>query len=74
MSNDSGKTDNDEMLPEYDFSEAEQGKYAARFAEGTNLVILQPDVAKAFPDSQAVNDALRSLLKSDKPDRGRESA
>jgi hypothetical protein len=74
MSNDSEKTDNDEMRPEYDFSKGEQGKYAARFAEGTNLVILQPDVAKAFPDSRAVNDALRSLLKSDKPEQGRESA
>jgi len=50
------------MLPEYDFTGGERGKYAARFAEGTNLVALAPDVAVAFPDSQSVNEALRGLL------------
>jgi hypothetical protein len=74
MSNDSKNTDSDEMRPHYDFSEAEQGKYAGRFAEGTNLVLLQPDVAKEFPDSASVNEALRSLLKSRKDKPGRESA
>jgi hypothetical protein len=74
MSTDSKKTDNDEMLPEYDFSKGVKGKYAARFAEGTNLVFLQPDVAKEFPDSHSVNEALRSYLKSRKSKPGRESA
>ena len=74
MSNDSKKADNDEMLPEYDFSKGERGKYAERFVEGTNLVFLQPDVAREFPDSQSVNDALRSYLKLRKNKPGRESA
>ena len=57
------KTVNDkQMLPEYDFAEAAQGKYAKRFQEGTNLILLEPDVRKAFPDSKSVNDALRGLL------------
>ncbi len=70
MSNDSEKIDGDEMRAEYDFSKAVKGKYAKRFAEGTNLVVLQPDVAKEFPDSQSVNEALRSFLKSAKHRRG----
>ena len=53
-----------EMLEEYDFSTGIRGKYAARYAAGTNLILLAPDVAEAFPDSDAVNDALRELLKS----------
>jgi hypothetical protein len=52
-----------EMREEYDFSGGVRGKYAARYAEGTNLVRLDPDVAKVFPDSAAVNDALRALVK-----------
>ena len=52
-----------DLLPEYDFTGGERGKYAARFAQGTNLVALAPDVAAAFPDSKSVNDALRALLK-----------
>ena len=51
-----------DLLPEYDFSDAERGKYAARYAEGTNIILLDPDVARAFPDSQSVNDALRTLI------------
>jgi hypothetical protein len=52
-----------EMREEYDFSGGVRGTYAARYAEGTNLVRLDPDVAKVFPDSAAVNDALRALVK-----------
>jgi hypothetical protein len=74
MSNDSKSPDSEEMRPEYDFSNAVQGKYADRFAQGTNLVRIQPDVAKEFPDSQSVNEALRSLLKSRKDKPGKESA
>ncbi len=47
----------------YDFSKGRHGSYAARFAEGTNIVVLDPDVAIAFPDSARVNEALRRLLK-----------
>jgi hypothetical protein len=55
----------DELRPEYnfDYSKAVRGKYHKRLlAEGANIVMLEPDVAKAFADSAAVNDALRSLL------------
>jgi hypothetical protein len=51
-----------EMLDEYDFSSGVRGKYAKRYAEGTNVVVLAPDVAAVFPDSQSVNDALRALV------------
>ena len=50
------------MRTHYDFSTGIRGKYAARFRTGTNLILLEPDVAKAFPDSRAVNRALRTLL------------
>jgi len=52
-----------DMREEYDFSGGVRGKYAARYAQGTNLVRLDPDVARVFPDSAAVNDALRALVK-----------
>jgi hypothetical protein len=52
----------DEMLDEYDFSKGVRGKYAKRYAEGTNIVVLSPDVAEFFPDSQSVNQALRLLI------------
>jgi len=48
-----------EMRPEYDFSNAVRAKYADRLKEGSNVVVLDPDVAAVFPDSKAVNDALR---------------
>ncbi len=50
-----------EMLDEYDFSQGVVGKYAKQYAEGTNIVLLDPDVAKIFPDSAAVNQALRAI-------------
>lgn len=52
-----------EMLPEYDFSGARRGECARRYASGTNLAALAPDVAKVFPDSQSVNEALRTLAR-----------
>lgn len=55
----------DELRPEYDLSKLKggvRGKYARRFHQGTNLVLLSPDVAKYFPNERAVNDALRSLV------------
>jgi hypothetical protein len=51
----------DGMRPEYDFSGAVRGKYFKRFQKGSNLVLLDPDVSAAFPDSEAVNQALRAL-------------
>ncbi len=50
-----------DMLEEYDFSDAVQGKYAKRYAQGTNVVVIEPDAAKIFPDHDSVNQALRSL-------------
>ena len=52
-----------DMLDEYDFSKGVRGKYAKRYAEGTNVVVLAPDVAALFPDAESVNDALRALVK-----------
>jgi hypothetical protein len=52
-----------DILDEYDFSKGVRGKYAKRYAEGTNVVILSPDVAQVFPDSESVNEALRVLVK-----------
>ena len=51
-----------EMLQEYDFSGGVRGKYAQRYAEGSNIVVLSPDVAEAFPDSESVNTELRLLI------------
>ena len=50
-----------DMLEEYDFSKGIRGKYAKRYAEGTNVVVIEPDVAKFFPNHDAVNQALRFL-------------
>jgi len=54
---------NPDMLEEYDFSKGVRGKYAKRYAEGTNVVLIDPDVAEFFPDQDTVNDALRSLIR-----------
>ncbi|RKU16602.1 hypothetical protein C6501_05395 [Candidatus Poribacteria bacterium] len=57
---------NDELRPEYDetlLKNGIRGKYAERYAAGTNIVRLDPDVAAAFPNEEAVNEALRSILK-----------
>ena len=61
---DKASDSSDDLRPEYDFSGGVRGKYAQRVREGTNIVVLDPDVAAEFKDSQAVNDALRRLLKS----------
>jgi hypothetical protein len=58
----SRRTSSDELRQEYDFSGGVRGKYARRFREGTNLILLEPDVAERFPDSIAVNRALRALV------------
>ena len=57
----------DELRREYNFKQLKdgvRGKYAARYREGTNLVLLSPDVAEYFPDEQSVNKALRGLIQS----------
>lgn len=51
----------EDMREEYDFSRGVHGKHASRAKAGSNVVILDPDVAEVFPDSKAVNDALRAL-------------
>jgi hypothetical protein len=57
---------NDELRPEYDLKsllkDGVRGKYAARYHSGTNLVLLEPEVAKAFPNDKAVNDALKLVI------------
>ena len=58
----SRKVVNGEMRPEYDFSNAVRGKYYKRVMKGSNVVILDPDVAAMFGTSQAVNEALRNLV------------
>ena len=61
------KTDPDpapDIREEYDFSDAVRGKYAERFAEGSNVIVLDPDVAEGFSDASAVNSALRLLAES----------
>jgi hypothetical protein len=56
----------DELRPEYDLSQLQggvKGKYVQRYNEGTNLVLLDPDVAQVFSDDESVNEALRLLMK-----------
>lgn len=50
-----------EMRAEYDFSRGVRGKYARRYAQGANVVVLEPDVARVFPNTEAVNSSLRAL-------------
>jgi hypothetical protein len=55
-------SDDDEMRPEYDLRGGVRGKYYERYKQGTNVVLLEPDVAKVFRDSATVNEALRRYL------------
>ena len=50
------------MRDEYDFSQGERGKYARRYAQGANVIVLEPDVAKVFSTSKAVNASLRKII------------
>jgi hypothetical protein len=61
--------DRDTMRAEYDFSAAVRGETAARYREGTNVVLLDPDVQAIFPDSSAVNEALRTFARLIAPRR-----
>jgi hypothetical protein len=56
------ESEDDDLLPEYDFSGAVRGKYYERYQQGTNVVLLDPDVAQTFKDSESVNRALRLLV------------
>lgn len=65
MKKDNRKSTND-MRPEYDFASMKggvRGKYAKRYRAGTNLILLDPELAEAFPSDAAVNEALRAVLK-----------
>jgi hypothetical protein len=53
------------MRGDYDFWQGERGKYARRYAEGTNVVVLEPDVAKVFRNSKKVNASLRKLIRAE---------
>ena len=72
------KHDSDEMRANYDFSTGVRGKYVQRLTKGANVVVLDRDVAKIFPTSKAVNDALRTLAEAAKrhgrPKSGHRSA
>jgi hypothetical protein len=59
-----------DMLEEYDFSKGVRGKYAKRYAEGANVVVVDPDVAAFFPDHDSVNEALRRLAAVIKSHKG----
>jgi hypothetical protein len=52
---------NKEMLKEYDFSKGVRGKYAKRYHLSSNIIVLEPDVAQYFPNSESVNQALRTI-------------
>ena len=64
MSPENDRSDQDEMRPEYDLRGGVRGKYYKQYMEGTNVVLLDPDVAAVFRDSEAVNQALRILIKA----------
>jgi hypothetical protein len=51
-----------DMLEQYDFSKGVRGKYVERLKTGSNIIVLSPDVAEVFTDSESVNEALRSLI------------
>jgi hypothetical protein len=69
--------DKDTMRSEYDFSKGVRGKHAAKYAEGTNVVVLEPDVAREFRTTEQVNETLRTvskLLQQQRKRTGRKTA
>jgi hypothetical protein len=56
------KSKETDMLPEYDFSKGVRGKYHKAYTESTNIVFLEPEVMKVFPNSESVNEALKLLM------------
>jgi uncharacterized DUF497 family protein len=67
MKKGSNKSARKPMRDEYDFSQGERGKYARRYAQGANVVALEPDVAKVFSDSKSVNVSLRRIIRKQTP-------
>jgi hypothetical protein len=67
-------SDRDTMRPEYDFTGGVRGATAARYAEGTNVALIDPEVLDVFPDSRAVNEALRALAPILRKQRKKRSA
>jgi hypothetical protein len=61
MKKPSAKSADNDLRAEYDFSQGARGKYFRRYQRGANVVVLEPDVAKIFPNADAVNDSLRAL-------------
>lgn len=57
------KSNRESIQDEYDFSHGLRGKYARRYAQGTNVVVLEPDVARVFSNSEAVNASLRKIIR-----------
>ena len=62
MKKPTSKRPTSEMRAEYDFSGGVRGKYVDRYRRGTNVVLIDPELADAFPDSKSVNEALRALV------------
>ena len=72
--NKANRPENDDLRPEYDFASMKggiRGKYVARLRRGSNLVLLEPEVAAAFPSAEAVNEALRGVLNTTRAVRGK---
>lgn len=70
-------SERDTMRPEYDFSGAKRGVTAARYAEGANVVVIDPEILDVFPDGNAVNESLRALapvIRNQSKRQGRHSA
>ena len=68
------RPEDDDLRPEYDFASMKggvRGKYIARLRKGSNLVLLEPEVAAAFPSAEAVNEALRGVLNTTRAVRGK---
>jgi len=68
------RPDDDDLRPEYDFASMKggvRGKYVARLRKGSNLVLLEPEIAAAFPSDGAVNEALRGVLHTTRAVRGK---
>ena len=66
MNNNTYNEMDDDLRPEYDLSQLKggvRGKYASKYREGTNLILLESDVAEVFKDNESVNEALRLLIK-----------
>lgn len=68
------RPNDDDLRPEYDFASMKggvRGKYVARLRKGSNLVLLEPEIAAAFPSDDAVNEALRGILNTTRAVRGK---